>query len=82
MGWHYVLMRYADGEVGLHEFYPSPGIGGWTRDGVSFSGQDAREVRRALLMALRDIRRYPLRDHVTGAEIRYTITPKGMEMLK
>ena len=67
MNWHYQVMRHVepDGETwyGIHEFYPSEGVGGWTVDPVEVTSVDLENIRWQLEAMLSDLNRHGVKDY-------------------
>ena len=66
MTWHYQILKHPDGWYGLHEVYEGlndDGSPGWTSEPIGFVAieEEGPEcVIKALEMALRDAKKYPV----------------------
>lgn len=64
--WHYQLMRHKDGSLAVHEYYPSDGGAGWTKEPISIVSiveDDVEDVKKMLQMMLNDIDKHGIKSY-------------------
>ena len=61
--WHYQLMRHKDGSLAVHEYYPSDGAAGWTKEPISIVGDDVDDVKKSIQMILADIDKHGIKSY-------------------
>jgi hypothetical protein len=68
--WHYNLVRYPSGDLGIHEFYVDHSPEGdkisWTEKAVSAYGDTPEEVAEVLETMKKDILKHKILDLKTG----------------
>lgn len=71
--WHYQLMRHkienptpftGDEYFAVHEYYPEMDDGpGWTENPVTVDGNSVEDVKKMLLLILKDIDKHGVKDY-------------------
>lgn len=61
--WHYQVMRHPDGDLAIHEYYPSEKGDGWTKNPVSVDGDSIGDIEQSLRHMLEDLKKYGIKDY-------------------
>ena len=69
--WHYQLMyhKYDEPQLGeegyytVHEYYEMDDGPGWTKDAVTVDGNSIEDVKKMLLLILKDIDKHGVKDY-------------------
>ena len=56
-------MRHKDGSLAVHEYYPSDGGAGWTKEPISIVGDDVDDVKKSIQMILADIDKHGIKSY-------------------
>lgn len=72
--WHYQLMYHKydkpildeEGYYAVHEYYDMDGGPGWTENSVTVDGNSIEDVKKMLLMILKDIDKHGVIDYNGG----------------
>ena len=69
--WHYQLMYHkydepilgVEGYYAVHEYYPMDDGDGWTENPVTVDGNSIEDVKKMLLLILKDIDKHGVKDY-------------------